>query len=122
MKDPNVQKISKFRPNKPAPIPRGLARHGRALWKELTAEYHIVDAGGRASLVSACRAEDDIQRLRAIVAADGDIIVDRFHQKQPHPLLTAISRAETAKRQALAALHLDLEPLADQPGKPLGSH
>jgi hypothetical protein len=110
-----------FRPKPPAvKPPQELGKFGRALWKKLTEEFSIVDSGGLALLVSICRAEDDVQRMRTTVAADGDIVVDRFGQKVPHPLLAAVSRCETIKRQGLAALHLDIEPLHARPGRPAG--
>src|SRR5262245_28418530 len=112
--------ISQFRTaqQEPPRPPKELGRHGKVLWRSLQEEYAITDRGGLAYLVSVCRAEDDIQRMRAIVATDGDVVEDRFKQKQPHPLLAAIRGAEQVKRQALAGLRLDVEPLRDRPGRP----
>ena len=113
--------LEKFPPNKPAPIPKELGRPGRALWKALTQEYNITDSAGLCILLSVCRSEDTIQKLLAIIEVDGPVVVDRFNQKQPHPLLAAIRGAEQTKRQALTSLRLDIEPLAARPGKqPLG--
>jgi|SRR5881296_1575285 len=104
--------IAKFRAPKPAlRPPKELKTAGRALWKSLTGEYLINDAGGLTLLLTVCRCEDDIQRFRTALAVDGDLITDRFGQKQPHPLLAAMRGAETVKRQSLRALNLDLEPL-----------
>lgn len=107
-------------PSKPPRAPKGLGNSGRRLWGAIQAEYFIRDPGGLSHLLSACRAEDDLARMRATVTADGDMIEDRFHQKVPHPLLVAIRGSEAVKRQALGALNLDLEPLHDKPGRPPG--
>ena len=85
------------------------------------ADYMIDDPGGLALLLSACRAEDDITRMREQVARDGHTLTDRFGQMQPHPLLSAIRGSEQTKRQALRGLNLDVEPLRDRPGRPGGS-
>src|SRR5262245_54658289 len=113
-------KVIKFPSRKPPRSPAGLSRAGRKLWREIQGEYSIEDAGGIAHLVAACRAEDDLQRMRETVTKDGDVILDRFNQKVPHPLLSSIRGMEAIRRQALNALHLDLEPLKDRVGRPGG--
>ena len=100
--------------------PRGLKKAGRTLWNAVQKEYGINDPGGISHLVTACRSEDDIQRMRAAVARDGDMTSDRFGQKREHPLLAAIRGLEAVKRQALKSLNLDIEPLRDKPGRPGG--
>jgi hypothetical protein len=100
--------------------PRGLKKPGRTLWKSIQTQYGIDDPGGCAHLLTACRSEDDLQRMRGTVARDGDTIKDRFGQKREHPLLGAIRGLEAVKRQALKSLNLDLEPLRDKPGRPGG--
>jgi hypothetical protein len=100
--------------------PKSLKKAGRNLWNSIQNEYCINDPGGLAHLLSACRAEDDIQRMREAVARDGDTIEDRFKQMREHPLLAAIRGAEGVKRAALKSLNLDIEPLRDKPGRPGG--
>jgi hypothetical protein len=100
--------------------PRGLKRAGRTLWVAIQKEYGINDPGGISHLVTACRSEDDIERMRKAVAEDGDMTSDRFGQKREHPLLSAIRGLEAVKRQALKSLNLDIEPLRDKPGRPGG--
>jgi hypothetical protein len=78
-----------FRGPLPKP-PRGLKKPGRTLWSAIQAEYGIDDPGGLSHLVTACRTEDDIQRMRTVVATDGDTVADRFGQKCEHPLLAAV--------------------------------
>jgi phage terminase small subunit len=88
--------------------PAGLNAAGQKLWNAIEAEYDIRDSGGLALLESACRAEDDIVNFRRIVAEAGSMIMDRFGQLKPHPLLASIRDCESTKRQALKALHLDV--------------
>jgi hypothetical protein len=117
-------RISKVIPfplfRKPPRAPQGLGKSGRRLWKGIQAEYTIEEAGALAHLQAACRAEDDIQRMRVTVTNDGDVLLDRFQQKHPHPLLTAIRGLEAVRRQALRELNLGIEPLHDRPGRPPG--
>jgi hypothetical protein len=100
--------------------PKSLKKAGRNLWNSIQDQYGIDDAGGLAHLLTACRSEDDLERMRGTVARDGDTITDRFGQKREHPLLGAIRGLEAVKRQALKSLNLDLEPLRDKPGRPGG--
>ena len=100
--------------------PKVLNKVGRQLWNSIQLEYDIADPGGLSHLLTACRSEDDIERMRETVSQDGDLVTDRFGQKQPHPLLVAIRGLETTKRQALSSLNLDIEPLRDRPGRPGG--
>ena len=100
--------------------PKGLKKAGRNQWISIQEQYGIDDPGGLAHLVSACRTEDDIARMRATLERDGDTITDRFGQKREHPLLAAIRGLEAVKRQALKSLNLDIEPLRDKPGRPGG--
>src|SRR5262245_54704845 len=99
---------------KPPRAPQGLGKAGRRLWRAISAEYRIEDAGGLSHLESLCRTEDKIVDLRATLATDGDTIIDRFQQRRSHPLLIELRGFETVKRQLLNALHLDLEPLNDR--------
>jgi len=97
-------------------IPKELGDAGRALWKAVMAEYDVVDVGGKAHLLAACRAEDDICRMRATIAREGDVC--KRDPSKPHPLLAAIRGLEAVRRQSLKALNLaigdDLQP------KPIG--
>jgi hypothetical protein len=104
---------------KPPRAPAGLKKHGRALWRAIQSEYSVDDSGGVAFLTAACRAEDDIQRMRKALAVEGDTILDRFSQKQAHPLIPAIRGMEQVRRQNLAALALNIEPLSKD--RPSGS-
>jgi hypothetical protein len=101
--------------------PAGLGKSGRRLWKAIQESYAIDDPGGVAFLVSACRAEDDIIRMRTKVAKDGDTLTVTDKPPTAHPLLAVIRGLENIRRQSLRALNLDLEPLHNRPGRPGGS-
>jgi hypothetical protein len=111
---------ARFRPKRAAPrrTPKELDSPGRALWKALQTEYDVDDAGGQALLLAACRAEDDIQRMRQTVAREGDVL--KSDPSKPHPLLAAIRGSEQVRRQSISSLHLDLNPLENRPGRPSG--
>ncbi len=118
MKQSSVIKLA-FRQKAPR-APQGLGQAGKRLWKAIQAEYAITDPAGLSFLTSVCHAEEDIVRWRGIVAKDGAVIEVPDKASIAHPLLAAIGRAESIKRQALRALNLDLEPLHDKPGRPSG--
>src|SRR5215470_18721901 len=101
----------------PPRAPQGLGKPGRKLWREIQRQYAIDDSGGIANLTSACRAEDDLSRMRTVVEKDGAVLLDRWGQVTGHPLLIAIARMESVKRLALAALCLDVQPLKDRVGR-----
>ena len=118
MKHSTVVKFP-FRRKIPKP-PQGLKKAGRALWISIQSAYDIADAGGVAHLTAACRIEDDIARARKKIGAEGDTVLDHRKQKQVHPLLRMLPALETIRRQNLAALNLNIEPLNDRPGRPGG--
>jgi hypothetical protein len=106
---------SRFQPKRNLPPPpESLGAAGRLLWVALTSEFNIDDSGVLTSLLTVCRSEEDIVRMREIVARDGDTYLDRFEKLAAHPLLNAIRGAEQVKRQALKSLNLDIEPLRDK--------
>lgn len=103
----------------PLRAPAGLGQAGKKLWREIQRQYNINDAGGIEFLMTACRSQDELVTMRALVERDGCTLRDRFGQVVQHPLLAAIARTETTKRLALHELGLDLEPLKNV-GRPPG--
>jgi hypothetical protein len=59
------------------PPPRKLGPHGLALWRAVTAEYDIHDAGGTELLCQACQAADRVEALAGRIDADGEIVHSR---------------------------------------------
>src|SRR5262249_16312789 len=105
---------------KPPRAPQGLGKAGRRLWRAISAEYRIEDAGGLSHLESLFPTPDKLIPFRSNISTDADPILDRFQQRRSHPLLSELRGYETIKRQLLNSLHLDLEPLNDRVGRPGG--
>ena len=53
---------------------RPLRSHGQRLWSQVQGEYQISDIGGREILTQACELLDRVERLRAEIDRDGEII------------------------------------------------
>jgi P27 family predicted phage terminase small subunit len=103
------------------PRPPGhLGAEAKRLWKTLTAEYGIADAGGLAILTAGLEAFDRAREAKALLDTDGPVVVDRWGQKKMHPaaMIERDSRAQWLG--AIKQLCLDLEPLRDTPGRPPG--
>lgn len=86
----------------------------------LTAEFSITDPGGLLLLQTCCEAYDRLKLCQSQIAADGQQVPDRFGTLRAHPLLSAERDARSQMLAALKALHLDVEPLQDGPGRPAG--
>jgi hypothetical protein len=99
---------------------RDLGRHGLALWRSVTAEYQIDDAGGIEMLTQACQAADRVEALAERISADGEIVHVRGVPRS-HPGL----KDEVALRafivRTIKALGLNFEPLRASPGRPPSS-
>jgi hypothetical protein len=101
---------------KPKP-PIELKTFGRKMWNVFVDEYEITDSAGLALLLAACRAEDDIQRMRNVLEKEGDICLT--DKSRCHPLHAAIRAAETTRRQSIRALNCDVGPDSSYgPGRP----
>ena len=90
--------------------PAGLAPGGRELWKRIL--KHLVEQGEEPKLPewllldAACRAFDRLEEARALVAAEGLLVTDRFRQRQPHPAITIERDALNVLNDLLAMLGL----------------
>ena len=100
--------------------PSALGPEGQALWAALADEYGINDAGGVELLRTACECRDLEHDAMTTARDEGLSTVDRYGQKRPHPLLSAARDARAQKLTALKGLHLDVEPVHDRPGRPVG--
>lgn len=101
-------------------VPEGLSPTAAGWWRRLTREYAISDEAGRLLLEQALRAFDRAETARALLDAEGVVVRDRWGQAKPHPA-AAIERDMRAQcLAALRALNLDVEPLRDGPGRPVG--
>lgn len=102
-------------PPQPGAPPRPLGKHGMALWRSVTAEYAIEDAGGVELLCMACSALDRAEACREQIDRDGETIRTKTTGLKDHPVL----KHELANRafvvRTLGRLGLDVEAI-----KPVG--
>ena len=108
-------------PSKKPEVPRGLSKTAVRWWKRFQADYALDDAGGRLLLESALRQFDRAEEARAVIDKEGSTVVDRFGQRRAHPAAAIERDARSGLLGALRALNLDLVPLKDGPGRPVGS-
>jgi hypothetical protein len=113
----NYLKLVENEPTLGAP-PRKLGKHGLALWRSITAEYGVDDAGGIEMLLQACQALDRSEACRDHIDRDGEVIRSKAGLKD-HPAL----KHEIANRsfvvRTLHRLGLDVEavrPIGRPPG------
>ena len=99
--------------------PRDLGEHGLSLWRSVTSEYQLEDAGGVAMLALACQALDRAEACRAQIDEDGEMLRTKTGMRE-NPLL----KSELANRafvvRTLAKLGLDVEPVRPSAGRPPG--
>jgi P27 family predicted phage terminase small subunit len=103
----------------PAP-PRHLSQEARKFWRKIAEEYVIDDDAGLVVLTVAFEAFDRMRDAQGQITKDGTTIIDRFGQVKMHPLLPVERDARAQSLAGIKALNLDLEPLADSPGRPPG--
>ncbi|WP_224982718.1 phage terminase small subunit P27 family [Geomonas agri] len=101
-------------------VPKHLSKEAKAQWKRLLDEYGIEDEAGLLILQTGLEAFDRMRQAQAVIAEEGLTVKDRFDQAKAHPLTTVERDARAAMLAALKALNLDLEPLQDRPGRPVG--
>ncbi len=101
--------------------PKTLSLPAKRLWKQLQAEYAIVDAAGVDLLNDLAQFYDRREEARAIIRAEGATVKDRFGQVQAHPATRIERDSSAAMGRILKLLNFDLEPQHDRPGRPPGS-
>jgi P27 family predicted phage terminase small subunit len=100
--------------------PKRLSAEARKSWQKVVDEYQIVDDTGLIILTTAFEAFDRMRSAQEQIKLEGMTSTDRFGQVKAHPLLTVERDARAQFLAALKALNLDVEPLADRPGRPDG--
>ena len=101
--------------------PKTLSKEAAAWWTNLVDEYALDDQAALLLLETAMLAFDRMNAARRAIAKEGMTFKDRWGQRRVHPLLAAERDARQGMLAALRALHLDVEPLRDGPGRPGGS-
>ncbi len=105
-------------------IPRpskDLSTPAKRLWRDLQAEYSILDAAGLDMLTDYCRFYDRREQARETIRLEGATLRDRFGQAVAHPAVRIERDSSAIMCRLIKALSLDLEPLRDGPGRPEGS-
>src|SRR3954470_22416165 len=100
--------------------PRTLGEHGSNLWRSVTSEYGIEDAGGIELLVQACSALDRAEECAGHIASDGVVIRIKGGGLKEHPLLKHEIAARSFVVRTLSRLGLDVEaikPVGRPPGR-----
>lgn len=104
--------------NKPAP--KHLSAEAKKFWTEILAEYSIDDAAGLRILRVALESFDRAQAAREAIDREGMTVIDKAGQNKSHPLLPIERDSRAAFLAGLKALCLDVEPLKNGPGRPVG--
>jgi P27 family predicted phage terminase small subunit len=91
------------------PRPPSHLKRSKALWRALVAE-HAFEVQELELLRRACEASDRADEARALLAADGLVVRDRYGQVKPHP-------AAVIERDSRTALARMLRELALQPSE-----
>src|SRR5688572_27498485 len=94
--------------------PRHLGEHGLSLWRSVTSEYAIEDAGGIEMLAQACVTLDRAEELAEHIAQDGVVVRTKTGLKE-NPLIKHELAARSFVVRSLARMGLDVEAV-----KPVG--
>jgi P27 family predicted phage terminase small subunit len=105
--------------SRPAPPPK-LSAEGKAWWTRIIGLYAL-DEPALLILESALECLGTMRDAQAVVKEKGMVVQDRFGQLKQNPATLIERDAKTNMLRHLKALNLDLEPLADRPGRPAGS-
>ena len=91
------------------------------LWRAVTAEYAIEDAGGVEMLCQACASLDRAEECSAQISRDGITQRVKAGLYKEHPLLKAELACRAFVVRTLARLGLDVEPVRGI-GRPPGGY
>lgn len=93
-------------------MPEHLGAAGRALWVAVRRDFMLTDGAALALLAAAAEAADRCAASREAIDRDGAVMVDRFGQQKPHPLLGIERDSRAAMVGALRALGVANPPEA----------
>ena len=92
-------------PRRPT-APPGLEKRGRRFWRAAVSEIDF-DIDGLELLEDTCRTLDTIERLRAIVDAEGEMAKGSMGQPVAHPLLAELRQQRKQAADFLTKLGID---------------
>jgi hypothetical protein len=117
LKKPSLEIVTSSTPTGTQP-PRELGEHGLNLWRTITSEYDISDAGGMEILLQVCAATDRVEALAARISEDGEVITIRGALRS-HPLLRDELQGRAFICRGLQRLGLNVEVIKSV-GRPRG--
>lgn len=100
--------------------PAHLTEKAKEWWGKLSAEYDLGDSAAQLLLAQCLTAFDRANEARQILRREGITTRDKSGKVRAHPAAAIERDAQKTMAQALRDLHLDLEPLADRPGRQPG--
>lgn len=91
--------------------PTNLGKTGRALWRQITAEWEL-DPRESAILAAACRQADDVAALEELLKNDGLVSVGSMKQPRLNAAITELRQSRLAVAKLLVDLRLPTEDAA----------
>jgi P27 family predicted phage terminase small subunit len=100
--------------------PERLSDEAGGWWVKIVEAWDLDDPA-MLILESSLEAFDRMRAAQAVIARDGVTILDRWQQPKQHPATMVERDSRAALLRGLKALGLDLEPLHEKAGRPVGS-
>lgn len=104
-------------------VPEGLGEHGQALWGEILAEVHEAEGDWELDrrelhfLERACRVEDELRALEAVIDRDGSTVTGSRGQLVVHPALSEARQLRLVQLRLLSALEIADPAVASTPAR-----
>ena len=88
--------------------PKGLSVEAQKLWGKILREMGVWEESQLWIIRTGLEQWDEMQKAKARVKKDGQMVEDRFGQSKMHPLLSVIRDNANGVRQTFKLLGLDL--------------
>ena len=98
-------------------VPATLGEHGAKLWRDVLAEWDVDSVSDLAILEQACQAYDRAERMRLLIAEQGEMIETATGSLKPNGCIALELQARGLCARLLGRLHLSDEPKRG-PGRP----
>jgi phage terminase small subunit len=100
--------------------PASLSDEGASWWRNMQREYSITDEGGLTLLALAAEARDRMYRAAALIREHGEVVFVEGLAPRANPACAIERDARAQMIAAMRGLHLDVEPVRPQAGRPPG--
>jgi len=102
--------------------PKHLKKESKRFWRDVIREYELEDSASLKTLEQACESLDRIREAqKSMFEAGGALYKTPTGFWKRHPGVDVERGARGQFLQAMKQLGLDIEPLQDGPGRPVGS-